>query len=486
MRKTVQVGNGPATNYLHDGFACVSQTTNGIKTNYFVPGTSPLWESTNNQVLTYAQDGRGNITGLWTGNNYAAKFNYDAFGNVKTTDANNNPLANTSGPRYGGQFHDANTDQIYLRNRYYDPKIGAFNRIDPIGFNGGLNLYGYCAGDPVNASDPMGLKVVIKGARWDGKMFSALLDTRQRELLVELDKVESVYNFDSWDDLERRFSKYFNYYAGCAGVEPIVIEGHAAKMDYRDEKMQALASALAVKEESDKQHGVIKKPSRDVEWEMHKKGIEANGGFPGMVRDVVVTTADGVMESGKVIADADKTVLETGLLAAGVKSIPTFISRDWSETAKRTEQEWRAGYSLSHQIYNRGMEQLPNAILMAGGLIAIKVAPMILAEESVAGAKGVVYKRVNPKTGEVYVGQAENFERFLARQNEHNTQLGLRHDYTVLERVEPGLELNMAEETWIRKFGGPVRQGGSVQNKRYQMNEARYRAYGGTINKPTE
>jgi RHS repeat-associated protein len=156
MRKTMQVGTGPATSYLHDGFACVSQTTAGVKTNYFVPGTSPLWETTNNQTVTYAQDGRGNITGLWNGNNYAAKFNYDAFGNVKTTDANNNPLANTSGPRYGGQFHDANTDQIYLRNRYYDPKIGAFNRIDPISFNGGLNLYGYCGGDAVNASDPMG------------------------------------------------------------------------------------------------------------------------------------------------------------------------------------------------------------------------------------------------------------------------------------------------------------------------------------------
>jgi RHS repeat-associated protein len=163
MRKTMQVGTGPATSYLHDGFACVSQTTAGVKTNYFVPGTTPLWEKTNNQVLAYAQDGRGNITGLWNGNNYAAKFNYDAFGNVKTTDAANNPLANTSGPRYGGQFHDANTDQIYLRNRYYDPKIGAFNRIDPIGFNGGLNLYGYCGGDGVNRADPMGTDYIEIG-----------------------------------------------------------------------------------------------------------------------------------------------------------------------------------------------------------------------------------------------------------------------------------------------------------------------------------
>jgi len=32
--------------------------------------------------------------------------------------------------------------------------------MDPIGTNGGLNLYGYCGGDPVNRSDPM-------GTRWD-------------------------------------------------------------------------------------------------------------------------------------------------------------------------------------------------------------------------------------------------------------------------------------------------------------------------------
>jgi RHS repeat-associated protein len=45
----------------------------------------------------------------------------------------------------------------YLRNRYYDPKTGRFTQQDPIGLAGGMNLYGFAAGDPVNFSDPFGL-----------------------------------------------------------------------------------------------------------------------------------------------------------------------------------------------------------------------------------------------------------------------------------------------------------------------------------------
>jgi RHS repeat-associated protein len=48
--------------------------------------------------------------------------------------------------------------QMYMRNRYYDPGSGRFTQEDPIGLAGGLNLYGFAGGDPVNFSDPYGLK----------------------------------------------------------------------------------------------------------------------------------------------------------------------------------------------------------------------------------------------------------------------------------------------------------------------------------------
>ncbi len=46
---------------------------------------------------------------------------------------------------------------LYRRNRYYDPEAGQFTQEDPIGIAGGLNLYGYANGDPINFSDPFGL-----------------------------------------------------------------------------------------------------------------------------------------------------------------------------------------------------------------------------------------------------------------------------------------------------------------------------------------
>jgi RHS repeat-associated protein len=49
------------------------------------------------------------------------------------------------------------TGTFYRRNRHYDPATGLFTQEDPIGLAGGLNLYGYANGDPVNFSDPFGL-----------------------------------------------------------------------------------------------------------------------------------------------------------------------------------------------------------------------------------------------------------------------------------------------------------------------------------------
>jgi uncharacterized protein RhaS with RHS repeats len=46
---------------------------------------------------------------------------------------------------------------LYRRNRYFSPTTGQFTQEDPLGTAGGLNLYGFGGGDPVNFSDPFGL-----------------------------------------------------------------------------------------------------------------------------------------------------------------------------------------------------------------------------------------------------------------------------------------------------------------------------------------
>ncbi|MCU0649591.1 MAG: putative toxin [Gemmatimonadaceae bacterium] len=53
---------------------------------------------------------------------------------------------------------------LYRRNRFVDPVSGRFTQEDPIGLAGGLNLYGFAKGDPVNYSDPFGLSDCPRGA----------------------------------------------------------------------------------------------------------------------------------------------------------------------------------------------------------------------------------------------------------------------------------------------------------------------------------
>ncbi len=48
-------------------------------------------------------------------------------------------------------------DHYYMRARYYDADIGRFISEDPIGFEGGINLYAYVENNPVNAIGPNGL-----------------------------------------------------------------------------------------------------------------------------------------------------------------------------------------------------------------------------------------------------------------------------------------------------------------------------------------
>jgi RHS repeat-associated protein len=64
-------------------------------------------------------------------------------------------------PSWYGSIIEAQQDASgyqYKRNRYYDPQTGKFTQEDPIGLAGGLNAYGFVGGDPVNFSDPFGLK----------------------------------------------------------------------------------------------------------------------------------------------------------------------------------------------------------------------------------------------------------------------------------------------------------------------------------------
>ncbi len=84
-----------------------------------------------------------------------------------------------------------------------------------------------------------------------------------------------------------------------------------------------------------------------------------------------------------------------------------------------------------------------------------------------------------------YVGQSKNAERYETRKREHRRDHpNANFEFEVLDRAEEGLTLDMAEETWIRKLGGPQKCGGPLANKRWQMSPDRYNAAGGIHPRP--
>jgi len=77
---------------------------------------------------------------------------YTAFGKATITTG-----TITNNLRYPGQYYDAETGLHYNWNRYYDPEVGRYLSVDPVGLRGGMNLYRYVSNNPVISIDPLGL-----------------------------------------------------------------------------------------------------------------------------------------------------------------------------------------------------------------------------------------------------------------------------------------------------------------------------------------
>jgi RHS repeat-associated protein len=106
------------------------------------------------RVLYYANDANGCPHRVLDGSGavvWAAR--YDAWGTAVGMESSgfDNPL------RFQGQYFDSETGLSYNRFRYYDAATAQYVSSDPIGLDGGADLYGY--GPNTHAFiDPLGLK----------------------------------------------------------------------------------------------------------------------------------------------------------------------------------------------------------------------------------------------------------------------------------------------------------------------------------------
>jgi len=104
------------------------------------------------QLLLYLFDGLGSVVALTDGSDTVVNtYSYDPYGNV--TPGASNSVANSW--QYTGGYLDSQTGLVKLGQRFYDPSIGRWTQLDPLGEG-----YVYAGDNPVNFVDPSGLNFI--------------------------------------------------------------------------------------------------------------------------------------------------------------------------------------------------------------------------------------------------------------------------------------------------------------------------------------
>ena len=152
---------------LYGDGVVIAENRNGASTNYTY-GLERISALSGNSRTEYLYDGRGSV---------AAELNYNkawftlggGLGKSDVISKSYTPFGEqigeaVSGFGYNGEYYNSATDMIYLRARFYEPKMNRFAQKDTLQGSatqpGSLNRYAYCRNDPVNFADYNGQRQV--------------------------------------------------------------------------------------------------------------------------------------------------------------------------------------------------------------------------------------------------------------------------------------------------------------------------------------
>jgi RHS repeat-associated protein len=167
-------GSTTTTCYLYDGWNLIAELNGAtLKRGYLwgldlsggkqgaggVGGLLALYDSTTASTHFAGYDANGNVSVLIKASDGSttARYEYGPFGEIIRAMG---PMAKTNPFRFSTKYTDDETDLVYYGYRYYSPSMGRWLSRDPIGENGGVNVYAMLGNDCLNASDNLGLKPV--------------------------------------------------------------------------------------------------------------------------------------------------------------------------------------------------------------------------------------------------------------------------------------------------------------------------------------
>ncbi|OPX43223.1 tRNA nuclease WapA precursor [Ruminiclostridium hungatei] len=147
------------TNYLYDRQNVILETdAEGNTRASYVKGINYISKTdADGKASYYLFNGHGDVVQtVDAAGTTQNQYEYDIWGNPVLTIE----TAAGNSIRYAGEFMDSEIGLYYLRARFYDPYLGRFTTEDsywgedenPLS----LNLYAYCANDPVRYTNPSG------------------------------------------------------------------------------------------------------------------------------------------------------------------------------------------------------------------------------------------------------------------------------------------------------------------------------------------
>ena len=167
----------------------VSSQNSEVSTNYYVWGLDLSGTlqgaggvggllfilSSDSCLLTSASDANGNITDYVDPNGtLVAHYQYDPYGNITHAEG---ALAADMPYRFSTKYQDDETGLLYYGYRFYSPELGRWISRDPIGEQGGINLFAFVINRVANLVDGNGLSYKgLRKSQWvQGRSFLDLL-----------------------------------------------------------------------------------------------------------------------------------------------------------------------------------------------------------------------------------------------------------------------------------------------------------------------
>jgi len=175
--RVIKKVGGTTTYYLVDdrnptGYPQVVEEYQGSTlTVVYTHGLNLVSQRRSGTVSYYVQDGHGNVRALTsTSGTVTDAYQYDAYGTKLSTSTG----STVNKYLYCGEQYDSDLGLYFLRARYFNPGTGRFwtmdtdvgNNEDPLS----LHRYLYCHDNPVNATDPSGLRVQHAARNLEGFM----------------------------------------------------------------------------------------------------------------------------------------------------------------------------------------------------------------------------------------------------------------------------------------------------------------------------